>query len=81
MALGILHQIDASSVEDADRTFRDIIATVDRFELILRSIHEDAYRRNGTWLRIHRAEFVQEARLLSGLLKDISALEGERGAK
>jgi hypothetical protein len=70
MALGILNAIGNGPV--FDRTFRDIIDTSDRIESILRSLSEDAYRRNGFWLRIHRAEFIQEARLLSDLIKDLA---------
>jgi hypothetical protein len=79
MAIGILQAIDAGAVEDPDRTFRDIIDTADRMGSILRSLSEDAYRRNGFWLRMHRQEFVHEARLLSGLLRDLSPIKGEAG--
>jgi hypothetical protein len=79
MALGILQALDSDeSVDDPDRVYRDIHDIADRLESIARSIREDAYRRNGVWLRIHRAEFVQQARLLAGLIRDVAPLGGDR---
>jgi hypothetical protein len=77
MALGILHYIDAGAVEDADRVFTDIHDTADELRSLAVSIREDAFRRNSAWLRIRRTEFIQQARLLAGLLKDLAPLEGE----
>jgi hypothetical protein len=50
----------------------------DQLESIARSIREDAYRRNAFWLRMHRPELVQQARLISGLIRDLSPIEGKR---
>jgi hypothetical protein len=79
MALGILQALDSDeSVDDPDRVYRDIHDIADQLESIARSIREDAYRRNGAWLRIHRTEFVQQARLLAGLNRDVAPLGGDR---
>jgi hypothetical protein len=79
MALRILEALDSDeSVDDPDRVYRDIHDIADRLESIARSIREDAYRRNGVWLRIHRAEFVQQARLLAGLIRDVAPLGDDR---
>jgi hypothetical protein len=78
MALAILHQVDAGAVEDPDRVFADIYDMADQLESIARSIREDAYRRNAFWLRMHRPELVQQARLISGLIRDLAPIEGKR---
>jgi hypothetical protein len=78
MALGILHYIDAPAVEDADRVFGDIHDTADGLRSYAVSIREAAFRRDRAWLRIHRVEFVRQARLLAGLINDLAPLDGER---
>jgi hypothetical protein len=77
MALGILHHIDAGEVEDDDIVFTNLHDSADDLRSYALSIREAAFRRDRIWLRIHRAEFVRQARLLAGLLKDLAPLEGE----
>jgi hypothetical protein len=79
MELGILQALDAGAVDDADRIFTDIHYMADELRSYSISIREAAFRRDGAFLRIHRAEFVQQARLLAGLIRDVAPLEGERG--
>ena len=82
MALGIIQALDsADAVDDTDRVFMDIHDTANQLKSIARSIREDAYRRNGAWLRIHRAEFIQQTRLLVGLIRDVAPFEGERARR
>jgi hypothetical protein len=78
MALGILQALDsAESVDDPDRVYRDIHDVADELRSLTVSIREAAFRRNSAWLRIHRAEFIQQTRLLVGLIRDVAPLEGE----
>ncbi len=77
MALGILHHIDAGKVEDPDRVFTDIHYMADELRSYAISIREASFRRDSAWLRIHRVEFVRQARLLAGLIRDLAPLEGE----
>jgi hypothetical protein len=78
MALGILQALDsARSIEDHDRTYADILSVADDLRSYAVSIQEAAFRRDSVWLRIHRAEFIQQTRLLVGLIRDIEPLEGE----
>jgi hypothetical protein len=78
MALGILQALDAAeSVDDPDRVFRDIHNVADEMRSHAVSIREAAFRRDRVWLRIHRAEFVRQAKLLVDLIRDVAPLEGE----
>jgi hypothetical protein len=78
MALGVLQALDSAGSVDPDRVYRDIHDVADELESIARSIREDAYRRNGFWLRMHRHELVQQARLLAGLIRDVAPLGDNR---
>jgi hypothetical protein len=77
MALGILHTLDAGAVDDPERVYRDIHDAADELRSYAISIREAAFRRDRAWLRIHRAEFIQQTRLLAALIRDVAPLEGE----
>lgn len=64
-----------------DKVLEDIYDTADLVRSFVVSIHEAAFRRDHIWIRIHRVEFIEQARLLSGLIKDLAPLAGERGAR
>jgi hypothetical protein len=66
---------------DPDQTYSDIYETADDMRSYAVSIREAAFRQDSIWLRIHRVEFVRQAKLLVGLIRDIAPLEDERGAK
>jgi hypothetical protein len=78
MALGIIQALDSAAAVDPDRLFGDIHDAADDARSLAVSIREAAFRRDRAWLRIHRAEFIQQARLLAGLIRDIAPLEAER---
>jgi hypothetical protein len=71
-----LSQEQASKVED--RVFEDIHDTADEIRSRAISIREAAFRRDDIYLRIYRVEFIQQARLLAGLINDLAPLEGEK---
>jgi hypothetical protein len=64
-----------------DKVLEDIYDTADLVRSFAVSIREAAFRRDQIWTRIHRVEFIEQARLLSGLIKDLAHLAGERGAR
>ena len=57
--------------------FEDIHDVADLIRSLSISIREAAARSDQLMLRIHRAEFVQQARLLAALIRDVTPLEGE----
>ena len=62
-----------------DRVFEDIHDTADLIRSLAIGIREAAYRRDHIFIRIYRAEFREQAALLLGLIRDITArLEGEK---
>ena len=63
-----------------DLIFEDIVDTSDLVASLARSIAEASFRRDPITLRIHRAEFRQQAVLLLGLIRDLAPLEGETTA-
>jgi hypothetical protein len=66
-----------SAPEDEERVFQDIYSTADFVRSDAVSILEAAFRRDRFFIRIHRIEFVRQARLLAGLINDLAPLEGE----
>jgi hypothetical protein len=60
-----------------DRIYADIHDVADNVRSLAVSLREAAWRRDAITLRIHRAEFRQQATLLLGLIRDIAPLEGE----
>jgi hypothetical protein len=80
-----LESFDASTavpVDDpSDRVFTDIQSTADFLRSLAISIREAAYRRDDIFIRIYRGEFIEQARLLSSLIKDdLPRLDGEETA-
>jgi hypothetical protein len=67
----------AKNSGDADQVFADIHDTADVVRSLAISLRESAFRRDRIDLRIHRPEFIREARLLAGLIGDLAPLEGE----
>ena len=63
-----------------DRTFADIHDVADEIRSLATSIREAAFRRDSIWIRIHRAEFREQAVLFLGLVNDLALLEGEKTA-
>lgn len=63
-----------------DRVFEDIHDTADLIRSLAIGLREAAFRRDHILIRIHRAEFREQAVLLLGLIKDIPPLEGEKTA-
>ena len=79
MALGIIQALEsAGSVENSDRIYADIHEVADTLRSLAVSIREAAFRQDEIWLRIYRAEFVQQAHLLVGLIRDIAPLKREK---
>lgn len=64
--------------EPEHKIFGDIHSVADEVRSLTVSLREAAFRRDSVWLRIHRVEFIQQARLLVGLISDVAPLEGER---
>jgi hypothetical protein len=65
------------AASDGDRIFEDVHDVADGVRSLAVSLREAAFRRDPITLRIHRAEFRQQAGLLLGLIRDIAPLEGE----
>jgi hypothetical protein len=63
-----------------DRVLEDIYDTADEVRSLTISIREAAFRRDDIFIRIYRVEFIRQARLLAGLIRDLAPLEGEGGA-
>jgi hypothetical protein len=61
-----------------DSTFEDICDTAAMVRSHAVSIQEAAFRRDSIFIRIHRLEFIREANLLVGLIRDLAPLEGEK---
>jgi hypothetical protein len=75
MALGIIQALDSASLsEDADRISADIYNVCDVNISLINSIREATSRQDTAWLRIYRAEYVQQARLLVALIRDLAPL-------
>jgi hypothetical protein len=73
---GILHHLDGK-VTDPDQILFDVHSVADEVRSLSVSIREAAFRHDTVFLRIYRVEFVRQARLLAGLIRDIAPLEGE----
>jgi hypothetical protein len=61
-----------------DRVFEDLHDTADEVCSLAVSIREAAFRRDDIFIRIYRVEFIRQARLLAGLIRDLAPLEGEK---
>jgi hypothetical protein len=67
---------DAENAAES-RILEDIFSTAGMVSSLAASISEAAWRHDRIFIRIYRVEFIQQARLLAGLIADLAPLEGE----
>jgi hypothetical protein len=73
-------EFEAAADEVRRDGYQDVGDVADEVRSLAVSLREAAFRRDAITLRIHRAEFRQQATLLLGLIRDIAPLEGETTA-